>query len=189
MCGGLYLKPAQVIDLSTLAGGAAVSLRRSGAKPFSKMVEHLADLDLDHDLGQPVSLWASHILQVDFDTERFLKDYLIDGSLVIEVETELRVGTALTTRDQVANNFIGDIKTFFSASSDMVVACRGEEMSASRALLAARSPTLATALDPRWQEQGCIIQKEIAEQQKSAKQYIKSKRGTYLTLNHQISEI
>ena len=64
MCGGLYLKPAQGIDLSTLAGGAAVSLRRSGAKPFSKMVDHLADLDLDLDLGQPVSLWASHILSI-----------------------------------------------------------------------------------------------------------------------------
>lgn len=140
------LQLAPGVDPSIIAGGAAVSLRRPGAKSFSKMVDHLAEFKQATTIGQQFNV-VSQILQVDFDAERFLKDFLIEGSLVVEVETELRVGTAVITRDQVANNYI-DVKAFFSATSDLVVVCKGEEMPASRALLAARSPTFAAGLGP-----------------------------------------
>ena len=87
------------IDPSSLSGGTAVGLRRPGARPFSRVGDHLTEFQ--YDTGRGVMESAKHILQVAYDEKRFLKDYLIDGSLVVEVGVELSpVGTAVIARDQ-----------------------------------------------------------------------------------------
>jgi len=125
----------------------AVSLRRPGASPFSK---------LEGDLGalEGFDMAGVHLLERNYDMERFLKEYLIDGSLVVELVTELRVGRSAAVKDEVAKSYITDVKKFFTTSPDMVVECEGVSMPASRALLSAKSPTLAAALGPNWPSEG-----------------------------------
>jgi len=87
--GDVKFTMAEGVDPELLAGGWTVSLRRPGASPFSK---------LEGDLG--VAGVGVHLLERSYDMERFLKEYLIDGSLVVELVTELRVGRSAAVKDE-----------------------------------------------------------------------------------------
>jgi len=149
--GGVRLAMAEGVDTEALAGGWTVSLRRPGASPFSKLEGDLDDLKKIRS-----NFFARHkrVLERNYGTERFLKEYLIDGSLVVELVTGLRVGRSAAVKDELAKSYIADVRKFFTTSPDMVVECEGVSMPASRALLSARSPTLAAALGPNWESEG-----------------------------------
>jgi len=94
--GDVKFTMAEGVDPELLAGGWTVSLRRPGASPFSKLEGDLKEIEEIRP-----NFFAGHKrVERNYGTERFLKEYLIDGSLVVELVTELRVGRSAAVKDE-----------------------------------------------------------------------------------------
>ena len=145
LMGGLRLTLAQGVDPATVEARGAVAVRRRGAEAVSCLSEE-PWVKLE-EYGQDSEGRARIRVCIYLGAEKdFLKERLVDGQLLVEVDLEVAVRREQLdkARDRLETlaKQIGGV----SGHEDYKLVCGEEEFPCHRAILAARSPVVARGL-------------------------------------------
>ena len=149
LVGGLRLTLAQGVDPATVEARGDVAVRRRGAEVVSRLLEEpmaeLKEYGKDSEgrarLAVAFSVWGKA-----FDNEAFLKEHLVDGQLLIEVDLEVSVKKEQVNKARARLETLAEQIGGLSGHEDYKLVCGEEELPCHRAILAARSPVMARGL-------------------------------------------
>jgi len=158
LAGGLDLSLAQGVDPSTVEARSGMALRRRGAAAVSRLEdEPWATLEV-WEFGEDQALHPANnggrvtisrgIFWEDeaYNPEAFLKEHLVDGHLLIEVDLEVAVrGEQLGKARVRLETFAGQINDL-SDHHNYKLVCEEKVFPCHKAILAARSPVVARGL-------------------------------------------
>ena len=138
--GLLCLTLAQGVDPATVEARGAVAVRRRGAEAVSRLPEEPWVKFKEY--GQDSEGRARISFGIGLgDVKAFLKERLVDGQLLVEVDLEVAVRREQLDKETLAKQ-IGGV----SGHEDYKLVCGEEEFPCHRAILAARSPVVARGL-------------------------------------------
>jgi len=142
LTGWLDLTLAQGVDPSTVEARCDMAVRRRGAAAVSRLGdEPWAKLETYGTYGNVVFLEKEA-----YNQEEFLKEHLVDGYLLIEVDLEVAVrGEQLGKARVRLETFAGQINDL-SDHHNYKLVCEEKVFPCHKAILAARSPVVARGL-------------------------------------------